>query len=184
MKPTYTNSVQYNNGRKRESLSYYCRLSMGLSLNTLGRSLSQSRDTLMAGRGHSPMISSRFLLSKARLSITPRKDTRKRQLHYNIAPTRVTCFIRRIHHSILLILQNKIIIFMTYWRGRGAGSSWSARLSCSCAHLPHCWSLGGGAVQTGLSLWCGPAAGSWRLSAESASVERISKESNENVNSN
>lgn len=101
MKPTYTNSVQYYGRRKKESLSYYCRLSMALSLNTLGRSLNQSRDTLMAGRGHSPMISSRFLLSKARLSITPRKDTRKRQLHYNTAQTRVTCFIWRIYHNIL-----------------------------------------------------------------------------------
>lgn len=70
-------------GKKIGSLSYYCRLSMALSLNTLGRSLSQSRDTLMAGRGHSPMISSRFLLSKARLSITPKKDTRERQLNCN-----------------------------------------------------------------------------------------------------
>lgn len=96
---------------KKESLSYYCRLSMALSLNTFGRSLSQSRDTLMAGRGHSPMISSRFLLSKARLSIAPRKDTRKRQLHYNIAQTRATCFIWRIYHHILQILQNENIIF-------------------------------------------------------------------------
>lgn len=83
MKPTSSNGIQPHGGKKIGSLSYYCRLSMALSLNTLGRSLSQSRDTLMAGRGHSPMISSRFLLSKARLSITPKKDTRERQFNYN-----------------------------------------------------------------------------------------------------
>lgn len=60
----------------RKNSSYYCRLSTALSLNTLGLSLSQSSDTLIAGSGHSPMISSLFLLSKARLNITPRKDTK------------------------------------------------------------------------------------------------------------
>lgn len=56
--------------------TYYCLLSTGASWNTLGLSFSQSRETLMAGKGHSPMISSPwFLLSSARLHRTPRKDT-------------------------------------------------------------------------------------------------------------
>lgn len=57
-------------------LTYYCLLSTAASGKTLGLSLSQSRETLMAGRGHSPMISKhRLLLSRTRLHITPRKDT-------------------------------------------------------------------------------------------------------------
>lgn len=63
---------------KREKVggTYYCRLTRAASWKTLGLSLSQSSDTLMAGSGHSPMISSpRFLLSSTRLHMTPRKDT-------------------------------------------------------------------------------------------------------------
>lgn len=56
--------------------TYCCLLSTAASWKTLGLSLSQSREILMAGRGHSPVISSpRFLLRRARLHMTPRKDT-------------------------------------------------------------------------------------------------------------
>lgn len=71
-----TFTEQLNNIKTKAQKTYYCLLSTAASWKTLGLSLSQSRETLMAGRGHSPMISSpRFLLNRARLHMTPRKDT-------------------------------------------------------------------------------------------------------------
>lgn len=56
--------------------TYCCLLSTAASWKTLGLSLSQSREILIAGRGQLPVISSpRLLLSRARLHMTPRKDT-------------------------------------------------------------------------------------------------------------
>lgn len=62
--------------RTHQHNTYCCRVSRAASWKTPGLSFSQSSDTLIAGRGHTPVCSSaRFLLSSSQLHITPRKDT-------------------------------------------------------------------------------------------------------------
>lgn len=68
-----------------EGGTHCCLCSTADSWKMLGLNLSQSKDTLMAGRGHSPMISSPwFLLSRTRLHMRPRKDTEGTKITHDL----------------------------------------------------------------------------------------------------
>lgn len=63
--------------------TYCCLVSRAASWKTLGLSFSQSSDTLMAGRGHTPVNSPPcFVLSSSQLHITPRKDTGETRIQH------------------------------------------------------------------------------------------------------